>query len=174
MTQKGIKVYHLNIGQPDIETPHEMMDAVKNGNIKVLEYNVRFGDPETQSLLAMMGEEEDLAEIMLACIERRLDCIPPLKQQEGKQAAVTVVLASGGYPESYKKGIPISIKAPPEGRPSVPTFPSELLADESDYRRLLLPCWHSTEGWATCHCWRTGTGRHSYWQDTARSRRSGL
>jgi phosphoribosylamine--glycine ligase/phosphoribosylformylglycinamidine cyclo-ligase len=86
----------------------------KEDNIKVLEYNVRFGDPETQSLLALMGEEEDLAEIMLACIERRLDCIPPLKQKE--QAAVTVVLASGGYPEAYKKGIPITMKAPPEGR----------------------------------------------------------
>ena len=36
---RGIKIYHLNIGQPDIETPHQMMDAVKNTNLKVLEYS---------------------------------------------------------------------------------------------------------------------------------------
>jgi aspartate aminotransferase len=37
--KKGIKVYHLNIGQPDIETPHEVFDAIKNVNFKVLEYS---------------------------------------------------------------------------------------------------------------------------------------
>jgi aspartate aminotransferase len=42
--QKGIKVYHLNIGQPDIETPKEIMDAVKNTNIKVLEYSHSAGN----------------------------------------------------------------------------------------------------------------------------------
>ncbi|RYE16603.1 MAG: aminotransferase class I/II-fold pyridoxal phosphate-dependent enzyme, partial [Sphingobacteriaceae bacterium] len=42
--RRGIKVYHLNIGQPDIETPHEMMDAVKNSNIKVLEYSHSAGN----------------------------------------------------------------------------------------------------------------------------------
>lgn len=36
---KGIKIYHLNIGQPDIETPEQMLDAVKNTNLKVLEYS---------------------------------------------------------------------------------------------------------------------------------------
>ncbi|MFN0275909.1 MAG: pyridoxal phosphate-dependent aminotransferase [Chitinophagales bacterium] len=36
---KGIKIYHLNIGQPDIETPKQMLDAVKNTNLKVLEYS---------------------------------------------------------------------------------------------------------------------------------------
>ncbi len=36
---RGIKIYHLNIGQPDIETPHQMMDAVKNTDLKVLEYS---------------------------------------------------------------------------------------------------------------------------------------
>lgn len=42
--KKGIKVYHLNIGQPDIETPHEMMDAVRNANFKVLEYSHSAGN----------------------------------------------------------------------------------------------------------------------------------
>jgi len=36
---RGIKIYHLNIGQPDIETPHQMMDAVRNTDLKVLEYS---------------------------------------------------------------------------------------------------------------------------------------
>lgn len=81
-----------------------------SGKIDVLEYNVRFGDPETQSLLALMAQDCDLAEIMMACIERRLDCAT-LKMKE--EAAVTVVLASGGYPGSYSKGIPISISSPP-------------------------------------------------------------
>ena len=42
--KKGIKVYHLNIGQPDIETPKEMLDAVRNANIKVLEYSHSAGN----------------------------------------------------------------------------------------------------------------------------------
>src|SRR6187399_3688062 len=37
--KKGIKVYHLNIGQPDIETPPAILDAVRNADIKVLEYS---------------------------------------------------------------------------------------------------------------------------------------
>jgi aspartate aminotransferase len=42
--RKGIKVHHLNIGQPDIETPHELMDAVRNSHFKVLEYSHSAGN----------------------------------------------------------------------------------------------------------------------------------
>jgi aspartate aminotransferase len=42
--KKGIKVFHLNIGQPDVETPHQIMDAVKNADIKVLEYSHSAGN----------------------------------------------------------------------------------------------------------------------------------
>lgn len=80
--------------------------------INVLEYNVRFGDPETQSLLALMDDNCDFAEILLACVERRLDCAT-LKMKD--QAAVTVVVASGGYPGSYAKGVPITISSAPAG-----------------------------------------------------------
>ncbi|BGP39265.1 Bifunctional purine biosynthetic protein ade1 [Rhodotorula kratochvilovae] len=78
---------------------------------KVLEYNVRFGDPETQSLLALLSAETDLAELMLACVERRLDCV---KFEMKKEAAVTVVLAAKGYPGSYPKGDEITFDPLPE------------------------------------------------------------
>ena len=42
--KKGIKVYHLNIGQPDIETPHQILDAVRNADFKVLEYSHSAGN----------------------------------------------------------------------------------------------------------------------------------
>lgn len=84
-----------------------------SGTLNVLEYNVRFGDPETQSLLALMSPTCDLAEILLACIERRLDFCK--LEMQPNSAAVTVVLASEGYPGSYKKGIPMKLGQAPEG-----------------------------------------------------------
>ncbi len=70
---------------------------------KVLEYNARFGDPETQVVLCRM--ENDLLDVVDACIDGRLDQIE-LKFQDN--AAVCVVLASEGYPLSYKKGFEIT------------------------------------------------------------------
>ncbi len=66
---------------------------------KVLEYNVRFGDPEAQPLLTML--DTDLVEIMEAIIDRRLHEIE-INWKQG--AAVCVVMASEGYPGNYKKG----------------------------------------------------------------------
>jgi phosphoribosylamine--glycine ligase len=77
---------------------------------KVLEYNVRFGDPETQSLLALM--ESDLAEGMVACADGRLKEIE-LKVREG--SAATVVVAAGGYPGSYAKGTKMRLTETPSG-----------------------------------------------------------
>ncbi|KAK4056611.1 Bifunctional purine biosynthetic protein ADE5,7 [Microbotryomycetes sp. JL221] len=76
---------------------------------KVLEYNVRFGDPETQSLLSLL--KSDLAEILLACVERRLDSV---KFEMKEEAAVTVVLASQGYPGPYPKGVEIMFDTMPQ------------------------------------------------------------
>jgi len=70
---------------------------------KVLEFNVRFGDPEAQVVLPLL--ENDLLEVMLACLEGRLHEVE-LRFREG--AAVNIVLASGGYPGKYLKGLPIS------------------------------------------------------------------
>ena len=70
---------------------------------KVIEFNNRFGDPETQSVL--MRLETDLADIFDACIDGTLDKIE-IKWSDRR--AVCVVLASGGYPGSYEKGKVIS------------------------------------------------------------------
>lgn len=69
---------------------------------KVLEYNARFGDPETQVVLPRM--KNDIVEVFEACIDGTLDQID-LEFEDN--AAVCVVLASDGYPVSYKKGFPI-------------------------------------------------------------------
>jgi len=70
-----------------------------DGTPKVLEYNCRFGDPETQPI--MMRLKSNLAELCLAAIDKRLDQVTA---EWDDRAAVGVVLAAGGYPESYKKG----------------------------------------------------------------------
>lgn len=66
---------------------------------KVIEFNARFGDPETQVVLPLL--DGDLAEIMLACINGRLKDIEVKWKDE---AAVCVVMAAGGYPADYAKG----------------------------------------------------------------------
>lgn len=76
---------------------------VTAGGPKVLEYNARFGDPEAQPVLMLL--ETDLVEIMEAIIDKRLADIE-IKWKKG--AAICVVLASGGYPGSYRKGDVIS------------------------------------------------------------------
>ncbi len=70
---------------------------------RVLEYNARFGDPETQVVLPRM--KNDIIEVMEACVDGTLDQID---LQFEDNAAVCVVLASDGYPESYEKGFVIS------------------------------------------------------------------
>lgn len=70
---------------------------------KVLEYNARFGDPETQVVLPRM--KNDIIEVVEACIDGTLDQIQ-LEFEEN--AAVCVVLASMGYPEAYEKGFEIT------------------------------------------------------------------
>ena len=73
---------------------------------KVIEYNCRFGDPETQVVLPLL--ESDLLTVMQAVTEERLaDC--PVKFSDG--SAACVILASKGYPGAYEKGFPIEIPA---------------------------------------------------------------
>ena len=70
---------------------------------KVLEYNARFGDPETQVVLPRM--KTDIVDVFEACIDGTLDKI---ELEFEDNAAVCVVLASDGYPEAYEKGIAIT------------------------------------------------------------------
>lgn len=70
-----------------------------DGSAKVLEYNVRFGDPETQPI--MMRLQSDLITLCDAALDGKLDQI---KAEWSDNTAVGVVLAAGGYPESYDKG----------------------------------------------------------------------
>ena len=70
---------------------------------KVVEYNSRFGDPETQPILTML--ETDLMDIFQAVVDEKLDEID-IKWKDG--ACCCVVMASGGYPLAYKKGCEIS------------------------------------------------------------------
>ncbi len=69
---------------------------------QVLEYNVRFGDPETQVVLPRL--ESDLVEVFEAAIDGKL---ADIELQWSPRPAVTVVLAAGGYPGSYARGTPI-------------------------------------------------------------------
>lgn len=86
---------------------------------KVLEYNVRFGDPECQPLL--MRLDSDLAAIMLACVEGRL---AQEKVSFRKEAALGIVLAARGYPGKYGKGMPITGIEAAESLPGLKVFHS--------------------------------------------------
>ena len=70
---------------------------------KVVEYNARFGDPETQPLLSML--DTDLMDIFQACVDGTLDQMD-IRWKPG--ASCCIVLASGGYPVKYQSGYPIS------------------------------------------------------------------
>ncbi len=70
--------------------------------VKVIEYNCRFGDPETQVVLPRL--KSDLFDIFNAVIDERLD---EIEIEWEDNAAVCVVMASGGYPKAYQKGYPI-------------------------------------------------------------------
>jgi phosphoribosylamine--glycine ligase len=70
---------------------------------KVIEYNCRFGDPETQTLMPLL--ESDLLSIMLACTE---GCLKPELARFRGGAAASIVVASGGYPGAYRKGCIVS------------------------------------------------------------------
>lgn len=79
---------------------------------KVLEYNVRFGDPETQTVLPLLSEDTDLAEIMLACAKGYLSSVDIEIQPK---FSATVVVAAGGYPGSYTKGTLMTVGTPAAG-----------------------------------------------------------
>src|SRR5690606_29326231 len=84
---------------------------------KVLEFNCRFGDPETQVLVRRL--RSDLLDLLEACVDATLDRQQPVWDE---RAAVCVILASGGYPGSYEKGKPITGLAEAGAREDVVVF----------------------------------------------------
>jgi phosphoribosylamine--glycine ligase len=93
---------------------------------KVLEFNARFGDPETQVYL--MRLKNDLPELLLASAEGRLQGI---QLEWSEQASTCVVMASGGYPESYAKGKVIEGIAAAETDPLVKVFHAGTKLDDA-------------------------------------------
>jgi phosphoribosylamine--glycine ligase len=92
---------------------------------KVLEYNARFGDPETQVLMPRL--DGDWLALLHACATGRLDGRPLLWREE---ACVCVVMSSGGYPGPYRKGLPIEGIDDAEADPSVVVFHAGTGRDE--------------------------------------------
>jgi phosphoribosylamine--glycine ligase len=76
---------------------------IHNGEAKVLEFNARFGDPETQPVLARL--DSDLIDIIESILDGKL---ASMKIRWKSESAVCVVMASGGYPGPYRKGNEIS------------------------------------------------------------------
>jgi phosphoribosylamine--glycine ligase len=70
------------------------------GQINVLEFNCRFGDPEIQAILPLL--ETPLDQLLLACSEQKLGDFPPIEWK--KETCICVVAASQGYPQAYEKG----------------------------------------------------------------------
>lgn len=91
---------------------------LRDGRPYVLEYNCRFGDPETQVVLPLV--EGDLLEVLHAIASESARALPPIAVRPG--AVATVVLASGGYPEAYPKGIAIRGIPDAEAVPGVLVF----------------------------------------------------
>ena len=73
------------------------------GKVKVIEYNCRMGDPETQVVIPLL--KNDLVKLFMHCEDGTLDKV---KLEKHDKTAVTVVIASKGYPEKYKTGIELS------------------------------------------------------------------
>ena len=122
------------LGEIDRRVLVPMVDAMRRGDVefkgvlyaglmltpagpKVLEFNTRFGDPETQPLMVRM--KGDLLEAMIATCEGRLD---EVDLDWDRRVACCVVMASGGYPGDYEKGKPITGIDDAEQDPDVHVF----------------------------------------------------
>ena len=95
----------------------------------VLEYNARFGDPETQAILPRM--ESDVVEVLEACVDGRLH-ETEIRWKPG--ASACVVAASGGYPGSYMIGVPIAGLEEAARVPGVEIFHAGTTVDGEQYR----------------------------------------
>ena len=97
ITYRGVLYAGLMITPPGGKT------ALSGSAINVVEFNARFGDPETEAVLPRLGG--DFAKVLLSCAEGRLSENDVVVKDE---MAATVIVASGGYPGAYAKGKPIT------------------------------------------------------------------
>jgi phosphoribosylamine--glycine ligase len=104
-------------GTPYVGFLYAGLMIAADGTPKVLEFNCRFGDPETQPILFRL--KSDLVALCLAALEGRLDRVAC---EWDARAALGVVLAADGYPENYRKGDPISGLDADAGRDDVKIF----------------------------------------------------
>ena len=99
---------------------------------KVLEFNARFGDPETQSYMRLL--KTDLVDIVEACIDGKLH---EIEIEWQKCFAACVVMASAGYPGNYEKGFPVTGIEEAEKMPGVVVFPAGMTDNKTSGGRVL-------------------------------------
>jgi len=127
VTEQHLKMVQTKIVSPALQGL-EAQDAsfvgclypgvmIDGDDIKVLEFNARFGDPEAEVYMRLL--DGDLYEILKACAVGKLD---PSRVKWQAGFAVTVVLASEGYPGSYPKGLPITGIEAAEAQPDIVVF----------------------------------------------------
>jgi phosphoribosylamine--glycine ligase/phosphoribosylformylglycinamidine cyclo-ligase len=111
---------------------------------KVLEYNTRFGDPETESMIPLLTNDTDLAQVLLACTSGTLS-----KVHVGisSKFACNVIVAAGGYPDTYHKGDEITFGQCPEGKYALVNeyHGHDLMLVL--HRMSYLPCRYQISGW---------------------------
>lgn len=90
---------------------------VDGNQLNILEFNARFGDPETEVFMRLL--RSDLLDVLDACVDGRLSDVPPVWDD---RTAVTVVLASAGYPGKSRTGLPITGLAAAAAHPDVVLF----------------------------------------------------
>lgn len=100
-----IQVLMFSIGRTFVGLLFTGIMITPSGEPKVLEYNARFGDPETQTMMLLLANQ-DLATILLSCVAGELDGTD-IQARAGY--ACNVVVAAGGYPNSYRSGDEISV-----------------------------------------------------------------
>ncbi len=96
---------------------------------KLIEYNVRFGDPECQVL--MMRLHSDLVPLLLACAKGTLSKVP--QPVWDKRACATIIMAAKGYPGAYEKGFPLGLPEPELANAEVQIFQAGTALDEAGH-----------------------------------------
>jgi phosphoribosylamine--glycine ligase len=121
---------------------------IKDGKVRVVEFNCRFGDPETQVVLPLL--EGDFAGLLMACATGRLaEFLATGAIQTSSLHAITVVLASGGYPGEFERGLEIRGVGDFDGDPNRMVFHAGTMADAGVLRTnggrvLACTAWEST------------------------------